>query len=56
MWFTQDLNLIPINDWYESEHMNKAGAEVFSAWLGNQLGTAVKNGNLVIPARTLVNQ
>ena len=55
IWFTQDLNLIQTNGWYESEHMNKTGAEIFSIWLGNQLGTAVKNGTLVIPARATVN-
>ena len=56
IWFTQDLNLVPINDWHESEHMNSTGAEIFSAWIGNQLGTAVEKGTLVIPARSIVNQ
>jgi hypothetical protein len=49
IWYTQDLNLIPESGWFESNHLNIAGAETFSAWVGEQLGKTVKNGSLILP-------
>lgn len=38
--FTQQLHLIPEEGWYNDTHMNLTGAEVFSRWLGEQVGRA----------------
>lgn len=38
--FTQQLHLIPGDGWYDDTHMDLTGAEVFSRWLGEQVGRA----------------
>jgi hypothetical protein len=45
-WPTYDLALIPANDWQDPQHLNKDGADVFSRWFGDQLGAAVKAGEI----------
>jgi hypothetical protein len=49
IWLTQDLNLIPESGWIESNHLNVDGAEIFSKWVGEQLGKSVKDGSLILP-------
>ena len=44
MWMTTRLNLIPAEGWVgDSHHLHRVGAEVFSAWLGEQVGQAVND-------------
>lgn len=43
---TIDLDLIPDSGWSDTFHLHQTGAELFSAWLGDQVGTAVKEGKL----------
>jgi hypothetical protein len=49
IWFTQDLNLIPDERFYDPIHLNATGAKILSAWIGEELGKAVKNGALALP-------
>jgi hypothetical protein len=42
-WPTSELHLFTIGDWYNRNHLNTAGAQVFSEWLGRQVGQAVLN-------------
>jgi hypothetical protein len=37
LWQTQALNLIPDDGWSNFNHMNNKGAEIFGAWLGEQV-------------------
>jgi hypothetical protein len=47
VWLTTELHLIPDNGWVgDSHHLHQVGAEVFSAWLGDQVGQAVNAGKL----------
>ena len=43
---TIDLNLIPDSGWSDTYHLHEEGANIFSQWLGEQVGTAVKTGEL----------
>jgi len=49
-WTTIDLALIPDDVWADDYHMFPPGAEIFSAWLGERIGAAVQNGDLVMGA------
>jgi hypothetical protein len=47
MWLTTDRHLIPDDGWVgDSHHLHQIGAEIFSAWLGDQVGIAVNAGEL----------
>jgi hypothetical protein len=37
-WRTEPLDSIPDNGWSDYSHLNVAGAEIFSKWLGEQVG------------------
>lgn len=37
-WQTEPLDSIPDNGWSDYSHLNAAGAEIFSLWLGQQVG------------------
>ena len=39
-WQTESLDFIPDTGWVDYSHLNKTGAEVFSLWLGQQVGRA----------------
>jgi hypothetical protein len=41
---TEPLDFIPDNGWADYSHLNRAGAERFSAWLGQQIGRAEEQG------------
>ena len=46
-WMTTRLHLIPADGWVgDTHHLHRIGAQVFSQWLGDQLGQAVKQGRL----------
>jgi hypothetical protein len=45
-WQTQGLALIPADGWSDHNHLNGAGADLFSRWLGDQIAQAVLNGTL----------
>ena len=45
-WQTEPLDFIPDNGWVDYSHLNKAGAEVFSKWLGQQVGRAEQQGRI----------
>ena len=47
MWLTTDLHLIPDEGFLgDTHHLRQTGAEIFSAWLGDQVGIAVNTGKL----------
>jgi hypothetical protein len=37
-WRTEPLDSIPDDGWADYSHLNVTGAEIFSTWLGNQVG------------------
>jgi hypothetical protein len=39
-WRTEPLNMIPDDGWSDYSHLNTKGAEIFSIWLGQQVGKA----------------
>jgi hypothetical protein len=43
---TSDRDLIPDSGWSDMYHLHQIGAEIFSAWLGDQVGIAVNAGEL----------
>jgi hypothetical protein len=45
---TTHLNLIPDDAWVDYSHVNIRGAEIFSQWLGSQLGTAYQRGKVIL--------
>ena len=45
-WRTEPLDFIPDNGWVDYSHLNKTGAEIFSTWLGQQVGEAEHQGNI----------
>ena len=47
-WRTEPLDSIPDDGWSDYSHLNTTGAEIFSAWLGGQVGEAEANGILEI--------
>jgi hypothetical protein len=48
-WQTTRLQLIPDEGWWDYSHLNTKGAQVFSKWLGEQLGSEVLQGKLEDP-------
>lgn len=46
-WLSTNENLIPDEGWMDYSHVNAQGAKIFSAWLGQQVGQAVNNGELM---------
>ena len=48
-WPTSKLWLVPTSGFFNRNHFNTAGAQIFSAWLGRQVGLAVENLALVLP-------
>jgi len=47
LWTTTPLNLIPDNGWAEdAHHLNNSGAQLFSAWLAEQIAQVVTDGQL----------
>jgi hypothetical protein len=40
---------IPVDGWADFIHLNRAGAEAYSRWLGEQLLEAVRDGRLKLP-------
>jgi hypothetical protein len=49
-WTTTNENLIPNYGWADYSHLNTEGAKIFSEWLGEQVGEAVKAGSLILPS------
>jgi hypothetical protein len=45
-WQTEPLDFIPDNGWVDYTHLNKTGAEIFSTWLGQQVGRAEHQGSI----------
>ena len=45
-WQTEPLDFIPGNGWVDYSHLNKTGAKIFSAWLGQQVGRAEQQGSI----------
>ena len=45
-WQTTNLHLTPDEGWWDYSHMNLAGANIFSEWLGHRVGQAVIQGEL----------
>ena len=45
-WQTEPLDFIPDNGWVDYSHLNTTGAEIFSAWLGQQVGRAKHQGSI----------
>ena len=45
-WPTTLLGLIPDEGWYNLNHLNDTGAQIFSRWLGEQVGAAANAGEL----------
>jgi hypothetical protein len=45
-WQTEPLDFIPDNGWVDYSHLNKTGAEIFSTWLGQQVGRAEHQGSI----------
>lgn len=50
-WRTEPLDFIPDIGWMDYSHLNTTGAEIFSTWLGQQLGNAEKQGSIAILQR-----
>jgi hypothetical protein len=48
-WPTTQLWLIPEDGWVDYSHLNTTGARIFSNWLGEQLGSAVVQGQIGNP-------
>lgn len=47
-WQTEPLDSIPDDGWSDYGHLNVTGAEIFSAWLGEQVGRAQEQGKILI--------
>ena len=45
-WQTEPLDFIPDNGWVDYTHLNRTGAEIFSTWLGQQVGKAEQQGSI----------
>ena len=45
-WQTEPLDFIPDNGWVDYSHLNTTGAEIFSTWLGQQVGRAEHQGSI----------
>ena len=45
-WQTEPLDFIPDNGWVDYTHLNRTGAEIFSTWLGQQVGKAERQGSI----------
>jgi hypothetical protein len=45
-WQTEPLDFIPDNGWVDYSHLNKTGADIFSTWLGQQVGRAEHQGSI----------
>ena len=51
-WETTALDLIPVDGWHDNVHLKQDGAEILSAWVGEQIGRAVVDGTLASVARS----
>lgn len=40
---------IPQNGWADAVHLNRAGAEIYSRWLGRELAAAARQGRVTLP-------
>jgi hypothetical protein len=47
-WQTEPLNMIPDDGWSDYSHLNTNGAELFSTWLGQQVGKAEIQGAITV--------
>jgi hypothetical protein len=47
-WQTSSLEIIPEEGWGDRSRLNPVGAEIFSRWLGGQVGQAAAGGSLQI--------
>jgi hypothetical protein len=47
-WRTEPLDFIPDNGWMDYSHLNTTGAEIFSIWLGEEVGIAEVQGSLMM--------
>ena len=45
-WQTEPLDSIPDDGWSDYSHLNIKGAEIFSTWLGEQIGAAERWGSI----------
>ena len=45
-WQTEPLDFIPDNSWVDYSHLNRAGADIFSTWLGQKVGMAEQQGSI----------
>ena len=45
-WQTEPLDFIPDHGWVDYTHLNRTGAEIFSTWLGQQVGRAEHQGSI----------
>ena len=44
-WRTEPLDFIPDQGWADYSHLNRSGSEIFSTWLGQQVGRAEQQGS-----------
>ena len=47
-WRTEPLDMIPDDGWSDYSHLNTTGAEIFSIWLGRQIGIAEAQGSILV--------
>jgi lysophospholipase L1-like esterase len=45
---TNHLGIIPVDGWWDENHLNLKGANIFSWWLGEQMGTLAEQNKLNI--------
>lgn len=45
-WRTEPLDSIPDDGWSDYSHLNTKGAQIFSTWLGEQVGEAERRGSI----------
>lgn len=50
-WLTTPRQIVPAEVWIDTHHLKLSGAEIFSRWLGGQVGEAVRQGRLKDPGR-----
>lgn len=48
-WKSESQPAVPPNAWYDRVHLNRIGADLISAWLGQRLAEAVRAGELADP-------
>ena len=50
-WPLETQPAIPADGWWDRNHVNLVGIEIYSTWLGQRLAQAVQQGELQDPAQ-----